>query len=145
MTQRFAFATAAGLAAFVVVILGALGAYIALGGPVDPAGSSVAQIAAAPPQAAAQPPAAEHEESDDEAPTTVYPISADDAATIALNSVPGATLAQPPRLVQVNGTVAYEVALDRGAVYVDAGSGQVLYNTAAGANPRGGRRSRGSR
>ncbi len=58
-------------------------------------------------------------------------LSADVAAQIALNVAPGASLTKTPELVNFQGTVAYEVLLDQGAVYVDANSGKVLANTAA--------------
>src|SRR5581483_4051927 len=60
-----------------------------------------------------------------------YPITPDMAAAIALNVVPGGQLTRPPELVDFQGTVAYEVMLAQGAVYVDANTGQVLYNAAA--------------
>jgi uncharacterized membrane protein YkoI len=71
-------------------------------------------------------------------PAPTYAISSDMAATIALNAVPGATLTQQPELVDFQGTVAYEVVLDRGNVYVDASSGQILYNGAATTASSGG-------
>jgi len=65
-----------------------------------------------------------------------YAVSADDAVNIALSSVPGSTLLQQPRLVNLNGAVAYEVALDKGYVYVDTNNGQVIYNGANGTQSR---------
>lgn len=62
---------------------------------------------------------------------SAYPISSDVAITIALNAAQGAQLARAPELVRFEGRVAYEVTMDRGKVYVDAISGQVLANTAA--------------
>lgn len=50
------------------------------------------------------------------------------AAQAALLAVPGARLLNPPELVNYEGTPAYEVLLDQGTVYVDAATGQVLYN-----------------
>jgi hypothetical protein len=41
------------------------------------------------------------------------------------------TLQSDPVLVDFQGTVAYEVALNRGLVYVDATTGRILYNGAA--------------
>lgn len=64
-------------------------------------------------------------------PKPEYPISADQAAMIAMGKVPGATLMSTPDLVNFQGTVAYEVVLNRGKVYVDATTGTVLYNGAA--------------
>ncbi len=145
MTQRFAFATAAGLIAFVVVLLGAVGVYVALAGPAGTAASAATLqppavsgqgntgTAPAPPQQAAP---QEQGTGNDNQQQTTYAVSADDAVNTALANAPGATLVQPPRLVNINGTVAYEVALDRGYVYIDAGSGQVLYNGTADTRPR---------
>lgn len=127
MTQRLAFATAAGLVAFVVVLLGALGVYLAVATPAST--TALAAPVPPPPAATGSAPAPT-----DPNPPTGYPVSADEAASIALSNAPGAALAQEPRLVNINGTIAYEVALDRGYVYVDANSGQVLYNSAAGTN-----------
>jgi uncharacterized membrane protein YkoI len=57
-------------------------------------------------------------------------VSLDQAKQIALDTVPDATLTKEPELVNFQSTVAYEVALDKGNVYIDANSGQVLYNGA---------------
>lgn len=162
MTQRVAIVTAAGIAAFVVVLLGALATYVILRGP-QPASAFAAQApASTQAQAQAQtqapsggqvPPApvfggqdgAQSPQSNQQGGSGAannYPVSADDAATIALNNTPGASLVQQPRLVNVNGTIAYEVPLDRGNVYVDATSGQVLYNAANGGQGQFGRRHR---
>jgi uncharacterized membrane protein YkoI len=70
-----------------------------------------------------------------------YAVSSNQAASIALAAVPGAKLTRAPELVLFQGKAAYEVVLDRGKVYVDANSGQVLYNGAAAATspaPTGG-------
>jgi uncharacterized membrane protein YkoI len=71
-------------------------------------------------------------------PAPAYAISADAASRLALSAAPGATLSRAPELVSFQGVVAYEVLLDRGAVYVDANSGQILYNGAAIAVASGG-------
>lgn len=65
-------------------------------------------------------------------PESEYPITPDQAAMTAMGKVPGATLMSTPELVNFQGTVAYEVVLNRGKVYVDATTGAVLYNGAAG-------------
>jgi uncharacterized membrane protein YkoI len=57
-------------------------------------------------------------------------IAPEIAAQIALIVAPGSALAQAPGLVNFQGTAAYEVILSSGTVYVDAKSGQVLYNGA---------------
>lgn len=62
---------------------------------------------------------------------TPYAISPQTAGAIALAAAPGANLMATPELVSFQGAVAYEVRLDRGNVYVDANTGNVLYNGAA--------------
>lgn len=59
-----------------------------------------------------------------------YAISAEQAAEIALQAVPWAKLLGPAELVDFQGVVAYEVALNVGMVYVDANTGDILYNGA---------------
>jgi hypothetical protein len=57
-------------------------------------------------------------------------ISGDAAAQAALSASPGAQLTSAPELVDYQGVVAYEVRLDAGLVYVDAGTGSVIFNGA---------------
>ena len=57
-------------------------------------------------------------------------VTADSATAIAEQTIPGATLTKAPELVNFQGVVAYEVLLDRGSIYIDANSGEVLYNSA---------------
>ncbi|MFN8505767.1 peptidase [Kouleothrix sp.] len=64
-------------------------------------------------------------------PAPQYALAAGQAADIALAAAPGGQLARAPELVDFEGTIAYEVVLDIGTIYVDANSGQVLYNGAA--------------
>ena len=144
MAQRLALATAAGIAAFIVVFVGALGTYVVLKAPsastaatLAPANNVAASIPAPPTgdSFGAQSSEQDNEESGDSGASngyTTYPVSADQAANIALSNTPGASLAQQPRLVSLNGAVAYEVPLDRSNVYVDANSGEVLYNASNG-------------
>lgn len=73
---------------------------------------------------ASQPPATQ------EASAQTYPISADLAVGLALNLSPGARLVRWPELVDFQGTVAWEVALDRGTMYLDATNAVLLYNGA---------------
>src|SRR4051812_36513754 len=96
MTQRLAFATAAGLIAFVVVLLGAVGAYIALAGPVGTTASAAVgsppalsepgntTTAPAPQQAAPQEQEQGQENGDDDQQQTTYAVSVDDAVNTAL-------------------------------------------------------------
>jgi uncharacterized membrane protein YkoI len=76
------------------------------------------QPAPAPQVAAAQPAAV---------PTPAY-ITLQEAMSAAVISVPGATVLRQPELVDFQGTVAYEVRLDKGVVYIDAGNGALLYD-----------------
>lgn len=55
-------------------------------------------------------------------------LSPQDAMLVAAMAAPRATILRLPELVNYQGTVAYEVALDAGMMYIDANSGQVLYN-----------------
>lgn len=86
-----------------------------------------AQSQAAQPVAIAQAPVVAQQA--DPPPAPAYAFSPDMAAAVALNAAPGATVTAN-ELVLFEGTPAYEVLTDRGAVYVDANSGQVLYNAA---------------
>ena len=144
MGQKFAYMVAAGVAAFMIVMLGALGAYVVLHGQdVQAASSGTAVGSVVAPQSA---PNSEQQEEDDRAESddnesnagATYAVSAEQAGSIALGTVGGATLLQEPRLVSFQGTVAYEVELDQGTVLVDASSGQVLYDgTSTGRQRRG--------
>ncbi len=71
-------------------------------------------------------------------------ISATTAGQIAQQAVPGATLNGTPTLVNLQGTVAYQVQLDRGVVYVNATTGQILYNQATALSGQNTGRSRRS-
>lgn len=63
-------------------------------------------------------------------PTAIaYAILPDQAAAIA-SKVAGQVVQATPRLVNYNGTAAYEVVFKNGNVYVDANSGSILYNGA---------------
>lgn len=59
-------------------------------------------------------------------PTPIYQLGSDEAAQIAQKLAPTAKLQGTPELVNFQGTVAYEVLLDQGKVYVDANNGKVL-------------------
>jgi uncharacterized membrane protein YkoI len=58
-------------------------------------------------------------------------VTPDQAVAIGRAVAPGARLLRVPELVDFTGTPAYELTFDRGQVYVDAATGQVLYNGAA--------------
>jgi hypothetical protein len=120
MNQRMALILAGGLTAFMLVVVGAVATTVIL----KPA--TVANTVPVQAPAAAQPAAA-----------IAVQLSAAQAAQVALNAAPGATLTNTPDLVSFQGTVAYEVILNQGTLYVDANTGQVLYNgvTAAASAP----------
>lgn len=58
-----------------------------------------------------------------------YAVSAQQAQETAHAHANGATLIRAPELVSLQGTPAYEVVFDRGAIYIDAQTGAVLANT----------------
>jgi hypothetical protein len=58
-------------------------------------------------------------------------ITPDQAAFIGIAAAPGARLLRAPELVNFQGTRAYEMQFDGGAVYIDAISGGELSNTVA--------------
>lgn len=61
-----------------------------------------------------------------------FTVSPESALSIALQAANNATLIRNPELVRFEGKVAYEVVFTRGAVYVDANTGAVLYNGTQG-------------
>lgn len=63
--------------------------------------------------------------------STGYAISPEQAVLLALSAAPGNSAAFLPDLVSFQGIPAYEVALSGGLVYVDANTGDVLYNGVA--------------
>ncbi|MGQ9775284.1 PepSY domain-containing protein [Chloroflexus sp.] len=60
-----------------------------------------------------------------------YAVSSEQAQAIAQAAAGNATLMRSPELVSLQGTPAYEVVFDRGAIYVDAQTGAILANTIA--------------
>ena len=62
------------------------------------------------------------------APVLISPQQAILAAMLAIHR--GKVIGEPV-LVDFQGTVAYEVTLDMGTVYIDANTGALLYNSAA--------------
>ncbi|MGA9191857.1 MAG: hypothetical protein WBZ24_09000 [Anaerolineales bacterium] len=67
-----------------------------------------------------------------------YPISAELAVGLALNLSPGAKLKKWPELVDFQGTVAWEVILDKGTMYLDATNAILLYNGTSSFNTSSG-------
>ncbi|WP_322820849.1 PepSY domain-containing protein [Chloroflexus sp.] len=64
-------------------------------------------------------------------PAPTYAVSPEQAQAIAQAAAGSATLMRTPELVSLQGTPAYEVVFDRGAIYVDAQTGAILANTIA--------------
>lgn len=63
-------------------------------------------------------------------PAAEYAVSTDQADQIALKAVdPGSKQLKQPELVDFEGKAAYEVVYEKGLVYVDAQSGEVLFNS----------------
>lgn len=62
-------------------------------------------------------------------------VSAEQAAVLAAAAVPGSVPIGTPEVVDFDGTPAYAVVFERGSVYVDANSGQVVYNEIAAVPP----------
>jgi uncharacterized membrane protein YkoI len=58
-------------------------------------------------------------------------ITSNQAQKVALNAVPGAIVTRVPDLVNYQGTLAYEVVLDQGTLYIDAKTSAILANGAA--------------
>lgn len=122
MSQRTALLAAAGITAFILVLIGGL----------------VARTAAAPP-AAAPAVAPGVVQFDPGAAPAGYPVTASLAGVLAQTAAPGARLVKTPELVDFEGRAAYEVTTAQGLIYVDASTGQVLYNGAAAlVQPRAG-------
>ena len=55
-------------------------------------------------------------------------ITPEEAMSAAVISIPGAQVLQFPELVDFQGTVAYEVHLDSGTVYINASNGALIYD-----------------
>lgn len=118
MTQRLALIIASALTAFVLVLM--LGVGLTVGA------RSVVEAQAATPATAIQ----VAEQPVVPAPAAVKPqLSADQAAQIAMKLAPDARLIRTPELVNLQGTLAYEVVLNQGTIYVDANNGKVLFNS----------------
>ncbi|MBI5030231.1 MAG: PepSY domain-containing protein [Chloroflexi bacterium] len=56
-------------------------------------------------------------------------FTAEQAGQIGLAAVPNSKLTAVPELVDLQGTVAYQVTLNSAIVYIDANTGRVLYNS----------------
>ena len=153
MGQRTAVILSAGLTAFLLVAIGGVAALAAQQGE----GVEPAVEVSMPPEleAAWQAREAEYSEALDQAnqqlaeayetiaamdqaappeqaETVVYPVSPELAVGLALNLAPGSELRKWPELVDFQGTVAYEVLLDHGAVYISATDAILLHDGTTG-------------
>ncbi len=133
MTQRISLLIAGALTVFVLVLMLGVGLTVAVK-------SFVATRAATPLQAPAsnastQQPATASNAVD-------VQLTPGQAAVIATNAAPNSVLVRAPELVNYQGTVAYEVGLNQGYVYVDANTGRVLFNGANTTSTRSGNRQR---
>jgi uncharacterized membrane protein YkoI len=149
LTRKLALLLAAGLTAFTLVTAGALISYNAAQPQAAAAQSQTQTQSQLQQPAAATAPdtsasaqqtnkAAQNSGEQTQAPTDsasapgpAYPISAEQAAALALQAAPTSFLQTTPMLVNFDGTVAYEVGLDQGQVYINATTGEVLYNSAS--------------
>jgi hypothetical protein len=135
--NRIAFSIAAVLTALVLVMIGGVVGTLASAQP-----AAVAPAAGSPPddprdaewrQLLAEANARLQQAYDAQAQPTPAPntdIGVLGAARAALLAVPGARLLRPPELVAFEGVTAYEALLDQGTLYIDAATGQILYNGA---------------
>jgi len=142
MNQRTLLSIAAALTAFVLVFVGGLAAFFTQQPPSAPKAAPTVAIqqaatsAANTPLSAASTPLSAANTPQPITPIagTVYKVTAKQAGDTALSAVAGSKLSRDPELVNFQGpsgtTVAYEVQLDKGSVYVDATSGAILQNNA---------------
>ncbi len=99
------------------------------------AAAQAAQVAAAQAQRAAAQSAAAQSAAPAAAAQPAAPqiaLSADAARDIAIQATNYATMIRTPELVRFNGIVAYEIGFTKGAVYVAANTGTVLYDGTQG-------------
>lgn len=67
-----------------------------------------------------------------------YAITAGQAEAAALQAYPHATLTRTSEVVDYQGTLAHEVTLDRGTLYIDAQTGELLYDGVVAQQPQRG-------
>jgi uncharacterized membrane protein YkoI len=160
MSQRIAIFLSVALTAFVLVFIGAAisisqwGQAAAASPTLDPQLLAQLQAREATYQAMIDQANAQLQATDPAASTTStlapeptatqYPVSPDLAIYLAQSAAPNSYLIRLPEIVSFQGTAAYEVTLNTGKIYIDANSGQILYNGAAGlSNAAGSNSSRG--
>lgn len=137
MNQRLALLLAGALTAFLLVLMGSVAsALVVLPGILPPA-QAQAEVSAQP-QPDAQIQTAPVAQPVVAANRITMRLTPQQAASIAQTTAPRTRLVGAPELVNYNGTVAYEVVLDRGTLYVDANNGKVLENGAASVSSKRG-------
>jgi hypothetical protein len=57
-----------------------------------------------------------------------YEVSPELAVGLAISLAPGSKLTRPPELVLFENTVAYEIVLDKGTIYIGAENGWLLFD-----------------
>ena len=137
MTQRFALILAGALTVFVLVLMAGVGLTVAAKSFVTTRAATQLQAPAS--NAAIQQPAVASD-------AVGVQLTPGQAAVIATGAAPNTVLVRAPELVNFQGTIAYEVGLNQGNVYVDANTGKVLFNGAsvsAGTTVRGERQRTG--
>lgn len=121
MTQKSALFLAVALTVFVLVLIGGVIATVAPSAVAQPGEDAGTQ------RTLQSAPATQSVVAD----AASSPITSAQAVSIARDAVRGARLEQAPELVDFQGTVAYEVLLDRATVYVDATTGEVIATQSA--------------
>ncbi len=119
MTQRISLLIAGALTVFVLVLMLGVGLTVAVKSFVATRAATQLQSPAS--NASIQQPVSN---------AVDVQLTPGQAAVIATNAVPNSVLVRAPELVNYQGTVAYEVGLNQGYVYVDANTGRVLFNGA---------------
>ncbi len=113
MSQRMALALAGALTAFVIVVM--IGVMLTVG--LNTYAQKQVNAESLPPTSGP---------SNVSATQAQTQITADQAAQVANRLIPGASLARTPELVNYQGTLAFQVITNRGTVYVDANTAQVI-------------------
>lgn len=120
MSKRGALILSVILTAFILVLVGGVVARVV------PANAPVSEGAPPPANLEDRPASVGAREQPRSAPSPAPALTPEQAVAIASSFVPGASHAGTPELVSLEGTLAYEVRLDRGPVYLDANSGRLL-------------------
>lgn len=140
MNQRLALLLAGALTAFLLVLMGSVASVLVVLPGIFPQAQAQTEVNAQP-QLNAQFQTAPIAQPVGVSNQVTVKLTPQQAARIAQTTAPRARLSGTPELVNYNGTLAYEVVLDRGTLYVDANNGTVLTNgTTTASSNRGGER-----